>query len=170
MNSQEIVAGLQAVASYIKNPVTIVIAGSAAGVLREDLPRPAGDCDVANVSPSTEEDALCRVGQQVSSGLGFTTNWLNTECIAWCDDFPAGWHERTQEYATYGYLQIRLMSRSDCAAMIVLRLLNDTPNVQRHLDDLSCMNLTASEKGFVNQYLTQLEEQDWDTSRIRFIL
>ncbi len=173
MNKEQIESGLSSVAGLLNSPITIVIAGSAALVLCEEITRGANDCDIADVLPISAEQIVNNAGNKVSGTLNLPADWLNTCCMAWKEDFPAGWQGRLRAYDAFNAftdLTVRLMSKGDCAAMLLLRLVNINDDWEQTLIDLKQMHLTGDDLEVVRQHLLHLEVAGHEMSQARVVL
>lgn len=165
MTKQELDAGLKAVGERLSIDINIVVTGSAALVLTQDISREADDCDLGDIAPKGAEDSLLKVGNQVAEILGYTQNWLNASNIAWQSDFPECWRARLIAYEQIGTMMVYLMSRADCVSMLLLRMMNDkNPN-----RDVAEIQLSVDEKSLVYQYTRQMESE-YDMSRAQIAL
>ena len=168
MDKATIELGLAEVGKHLQVPTIIILAGSAASVLRGDITRAARDCDVADVKPNSQEEALLGAGSAAGMALGLEPGWLNTECMAWHQDFPIGWQQRAIPYRSFGNLDVQVISKADCASLRVLRLAYTCD--QRDLQDISEMALSSGEMELIEQHMASLEQQDYDVSIARVLL
>ncbi len=151
----------------LDSEISIVIAGSAASVLREEITRDANDCDIVEVLPISAEHIVINAGMNVSGALNFNQNWLNAECMSWKNDFPQGWNERCTQYCTYDNLTVLLMSQLDCVVMMLIRFLSPDKISENALADIKEIGLTKEEMQSVQQHITNIgQKNDWDTSRL----
>lgn len=172
MDKSTIESGLMGVGQNLDKPTTIVLAGSAASVLRREIEREAHDCDIAHIDPDSAEEVVVAVGNKTAASCGLDVNWLNAECFAWRDEFPKGWDKRTTQHGVFGNLCVQLMSKADCASMKVLRVQhnNSLKDVQKDVDDFFQMDLSPDERGLVLQHVECLEKQGFDLSIAKGIL
>lgn len=144
----------------------VVVGGSAALLLHRRLDREANDCDLAAISPASEEENLLEVANQVAEHEpGLEAGWLNAHLAAWADTYPKNWEARVVELGVYGNLQVHLMSPPDCVSMLALRLLRGDPD--RDLNDVDVVDLSVDEEDVVRKHLEHLESGEWKEGVLR---
>lgn len=139
---------LSALGRLAPGPVSLVLGGSAALILSNDLPRPTDDGDVVTSEPGLGElQALIR---EIADSEGLPAGWLNGSIQSYTYLLPADYTARLIAMPPFNRLQVRLLSRRD---VILMKVYGMRP---RDIDDLRAIRPTLDELAFVRAQLARI--------------
>lgn len=129
----------------VRKPTMLVIGGSAALLLREELTRVTTDCDVMRATP--DMGALQEAIRVVADRFDLAGGWLNGSAQTYAEILPPDFEGRLHTLPIFGLLRVALLSRQD---VLVMKLYAARP---RDIADMALLVPTAGELQFA---LTQL--------------
>ena len=148
---------LSALGRRASGPVSLVLGGSAALILSNDLPRPTDDGDVVTSEPGMGElQALIR---EIADSEGLPPGWLNGSIQSYTYVLPADYTSRLVSMPPFGRLQVRLLSRRD---VILMKVYGMRP---RDIDDLHAIRPTLEELAFVRAQLARIGAKEASKAR-----
>lgn len=148
---------LSALGRRARGPVSIVLGGSAALILSNDLPRPTDDGDVVASEPGLGElQALIR---EIAASEGLPPGWLNGSIQSYTHVLPADYTSRLVSLPSFSRLRVRLLSRRD---VILMKVYGMRP---RDVDDLRAIRPTLDELAFVRAQLSRIGAKEADKAR-----
>lgn len=140
-----------------QRPVSIVLGGSAALILSNDLPRPTDDGDVVTSEPGLGElQALIR---EIAQSEGLPAGWLNGSIQSYTYVLPADYPSRLVSMPPFKHLRVRLLSRRD---VILMKVYGMRP---RDIDDLRAIRPTEDELAFVRAQLIRIGAKEASKAR-----
>lgn len=106
----------------IKPPVTLVVCGSAAGLLTHLLApaRLTGDCDIVGCEPEESWVKIQAAAAVMAPEFRLSETWLNRKAERCLWKFALGWERRLVAVHDFGSLRIKVISRRDLIAAKVM--------------------------------------------------
>jgi hypothetical protein len=148
---------LAALGRGAQHPVSIVLGGSAAVVLGEDLLRPTDDGDVVASEPGLGDlQALIR---DVADSEGLSTGWLNGSIPSYTYILPKDYPSRLESLPSFNRLHLRLLGRHD---VILMKVHGMRP---RDVEDLRATRPTNEELAFVRTQLPRFSAEEPEKAR-----
>ena len=108
---------LSALGRRAPGPVSIVLGGSAALILSNDLPRPTDDGDVVMSEPGLGE--LQTLIREIAESEGLPPGWLNGSIQSYTYVLPADYTSRLVSMPPFTRLRVRLLSRRDVMVVCI---------------------------------------------------
>ena len=141
-------------------PVTLVLAGGAAGMLGGLLStsRVTIDCAVMWSDAGDAWDRLERAAVQVASELRLMDSWLNRKCRIFAGNLALDWWDRCEPVGIFGVLTVKRISRLDLLASKIV----SAPRRPQDLKDIVSMAPTESELDLLEQHIDRVESEDLD--------
>lgn len=165
LGKELVIAALQATgqnlaAEGVVKQVRVIVCGSVAGILHNDLgaDRRTVDCDMVQVEPDDAFAAIERASATVAQQMDLKTNWLNRESRVFAYLIPPGWTSRLRAFDTFGPLEVVTISRRDLLGMKLRAISKRSAD----LVDIETMKPTADEVAFLLDYLDQAESESLD--------
>ena len=143
------------------DPVEIIIAGGAAGILLGIWApdRFTEDCDIVEISPPVQpRRAVMQAAREAADEIGLNADWLNDHFMAFgtLDTLPDGWRQRWVTVGTFGKLKVTSLGRQDLLAMkLYAGRSQDIQDIYAQID-----SLTSEDLAFMKTYLHSLK-QPW---------
>ena len=131
-----------------RQPVSLVLGGSAALILSEELRRPTDDGDVVTSEPEIAD--LQVLIRSVADGEGLPAGWLNGSIQSYTHVLPKDYKSRLVSLPPFDRLRVRLLGRSDVILMKVYGMR------ARDIDDLRAIGPTSDELAFVRAQLQSI--------------
>lgn len=148
---------LSALGRRAPGPVSIVLGGSAALILTDDLPRPTDDGDVVTSVPEVGD--LQSLIREIAGSEGLPAGWLNGSIQSYTYVLPADYMSRLIAIPPFGRLQVRLLSRRD---VILMKVYGMRP---RDIEDLDAIHPNADELAFVRTQLPRIGAKEAHKAR-----
>lgn len=144
----------------VRCPIIIVIGGSVAGLLANDLepPRTTDDCDVIWSKPLDQWSMIEAAASRVADEFGLPRTWLNDDSRVHAWSLPIGWRNRCQLVERTGPLEVLRLDRFDLIASKVM----SAPARPHDLEDLLHLRPTRDELLRLAEHLDRLEAEDLD--------
>lgn len=149
--------GLSALGRRAPRPISIVLGGSAALILNNDLPRPTDDGDVVTSEPGIGE--LQSLIREIADSEGLPPGWLNGSIQSYAYVLPADYTSRLVSLPPFDRLRVRLLSRRD---VVLMKVYGMRP---RDIEDLVSIHPTADELAFVRAQLPRIGAKEADKAR-----
>ncbi len=152
LSADDIHRALATLGRHCRSDTRIILAGSVALMLQQQLRRVTKDGDVIEAHPDfgTLRDAL----RSVAAQEGIPDHWLNDSARAYLEVLPPDFRTRLRELGPFGRLRVALVSRRDAIVMKCFA------HRAKDLLDLQEMAPTAKEIGFVLEHVARLRQLD----------
>ena len=148
---------LSALGRRTPGPVSIVLGGSAALILSNDLPRPTDDGDIVASEPGVDE--LQSLIREIANSEGLPPGWLNGSIQSYTYVLPSDYSSRLVSLPPFNRLRVRLLSRRD---VILMKVYSMRP---RDIDDLHSIHPAPDELAFVRAQLSRIAAREADKAR-----
>jgi hypothetical protein len=148
---------LAALGRRVRQPVSIVLGGSAALILGEELRRPTDDGDVVTSDPGLGD--LQRVIRDVADSEGLPTGWLNGSIQSYTYVLPNDYQSRLVSLPPFNRLQVRLLGRRD---VILMKVYGMRP---RDVEDLRAIRPTVEELALARAQLERIGAKEPEKAR-----
>ncbi len=157
MTRESLWAGLAALGRRARRPVSLVLGGSAALILGDELRRLTDDGDVVASEPELGD--LQILIRDVAEREGLPAGWLNGSIQSYTYILPADYRDRLVSLAPLGHLRVRLLHRRD---VILMKVYGMRP---RDVDDLRAIHPTIEELRFVRAQLETIGAKEPEKER-----
>lgn len=140
-----------------RQPVSIVLGGSAALILGEELRRPTDDGDVVMSEPGLGElQALIR---DVADSEGLPVGWLNGSIQSYTYILPKDFKDRLVPLPPFGRVRVSLLGRRDVILMKVYAMR------ARDVEDLHAIRPTVDDLAFVRKLIPSIGDKEPEKAR-----
>jgi hypothetical protein len=140
-----------------REPVSLVLGGSAALILSEELRRPTDDGDVVTSEPDI--GSLQELIRIVADREGLPAEWLNGSIQSYTHVLPKDYKSRLVSLPPFGHLRVRLLGRPDVILMKVYGMR------ARDVEDLRAIRPTTEELAFVRAQLPRILAKEPEKAR-----
>ncbi|HEX8694019.1 MAG TPA: DUF6036 family nucleotidyltransferase [Longimicrobium sp.] len=151
---EEILGLLEELGHFVRGPATLVLAGSAALILRDQLNRATVDIDVIESRPDLGQ--LQEAIRGVERSAGAPAGWVSSSIQSYIDVLPPDYRRRVEALGTFGAVRVELVGRLD---LIVMKLWGGTRRA-RDLQDLHILAPSFQELDFASGQVERLRSID----------
>jgi hypothetical protein len=135
----------------------VVLGGSAALILGEELRRPTDDGDVVTSEPGLGD--LRDLIRNVADSEGLPAGWLNGSIQSYTHVLPKDCQTRLVSLPPFGRLHVRLLDRADVILMQAYGMRS------RDVEDLQAIGPTVDELAFVRTQLPRIGAKEPEKAR-----
>ena len=157
MTRETLWAALEALGRRARDPVSLVLGGSAALILHDQLRRPTNDGDVVASEPGLGE--LQKIIRDVADIRGLPPGWLNGSIQSYTHVLPRDYRARLIRLPAFGRLSVALLHRQD---VVLMKVYGQRP---RDIDDLNTLQPTREELAFVRAHIPRIAAREADKAR-----
>lgn len=150
-------SALTALGQRVRQPVSIVLGGSAALILGKELHRPTDDGDVVESKPGLGD--LQMLIRDVANSQGLPAGWLNGSIQSYTYVLPKDYPSRLVSLPRFGRLSVSLLGRPDVILMKVHGMR------ARDVEDLEAIRPTTEELAFVRAQVRRIGKEEPDKAR-----
>jgi hypothetical protein len=152
MTRETLWTALAALGRRARQPISLVLGGSAALILDNELRRPTGDGDVVTSEPGLGD--LQELIRDVAEHEQLPSGWLNGSIQSYTYILPRDYRDRLVTLPPFGRLTVSLLSRRD---VVLMKVYGQRP---RDVQDLHAINPTPQELAFVRAQLPRIAAKE----------
>lgn len=152
MSREALWRALATLGRHAREPVSLVLGGSAALILSKELRRPTDDGDVVASEP--EIGNLQELIRNVADREGLPPGWLSGSIQSYTHVLPKDYERRLVSLPSFGHLRVRLLGRPDVILMKVYGMR------ARDVEDLRAIRPTTEELVFVRAQLPRITAKE----------